>query len=366
MYEAAAYIRVSTEDQTEYSPDAQLKAIHTYAKNNDLHIFAENIYTDAGISGRTAAKRPAFMQMIAAAKKHEFSVILVHKFDRFSRSRSESVAYKTTLKKYGVKVISVTEHIEDDKFGIILESILESMAEYYSLNLSEEVQKGQAEKALRGELQTRPCLGYKAENGNYIIIPDEAEYVRFIYDSFMSGKPLRQIAKELNNIGAVTKNGNRFSEDAVRYILKNPSYKGYSHWTGNNKSIISKSTWQPIIDEKQWENVNSKLKTPKHRASENKGAFSSLIKCSCCGSSLVYTKKRMYLQCCGYNHGKCKISHLVSVKKAAEVISKELENNTSIKELPDILSDNRKLKNIFEIIIFDKQTGKFVFYYKNN
>ncbi len=370
MRKAAAYIRVSTEDQTEYSPDAQLKAIYTYAAKNGFIISRENIYTDAGISGRTAAKRPAFMEMIAAAKRREFSVILVHKFDRFSRNRSESVAYKTTLKKFDVKVISVTEHIEDDKFGIILESILESMAEYYSLNLSEEVLKGQSEKALRGELQTRPCYGYKAENGNYVIIPDEAKFIVFIFRAFVSGKPLRQIADELNEYGALTKNKKAFCEDSVRYILKNPSYKGCSHWSSGSKVIIQKSTWQPIVDEKLWEDANKKFVSSNKSSRisrQDTGTFSSVIKCGCCGSFLVYTKKRRYLQCGGYNHGKCKTSHLISVKKAEAAVLNELKNNSMVdsdKNISDKMT-NSELKKIFDKIIFDKENNKFNFLYKN-
>ena len=364
MLKAAAYVRVSTEDQTEYSPDAQLKAIFAFADKNDYSISGENIYTDAGISGRTAAKRPAFMQMITAAKKREFSVILVHKFDRFSRNRSESVAYKAALKKSNVKVISVTEHIEDDKFGIILESILESMAEYYSLNLAEEVIKGQTEKALRGELQTRPCYGYRVEKGNYIIIPNEAEYVVYIFKSFVLGKTFRQIAKELNDFGAVTKNGSPFCEDSVRYILKNPSYKGFSHWSCGGRTIIKKSTWLPIIDEKLWEEANKKLNSSIHvpnNSSQGKGILSSLIKCSCCGSSLVYTKQRKYLQCGGYNHGKCKKSHLISVKNAEENIYDELKRRKIA--FPSEITD-QTLKTLFDKIIFDKTNKKFIFYYK--
>ena len=122
MQKAAAYIRVSTEDQTEYSPDAQRKAIEKYAKENDMLLLQENIYIDEGISGRKAEKRQAFMQMISDAKQKNraFDVILVHKFDRFARNKEDSVVYKAMLRKQcNVKVISITESIEDDKFNII-------------------------------------------------------------------------------------------------------------------------------------------------------------------------------------------------------------------------------------------------------
>ena len=184
---AAAYIRVSTDDQLEFSLDAQIKALKDYAKRNDMIILNEHIYADEGISGKRADKRPAFMKMIATSKKkpRPFDVILVHKFDRFARSREDSVVYKSMLKREsGIRVISITEQIEDDKFSVILEAMLEAMAEYYSLNLSDEVKKGMTEKATRGELQANPSFGYRAENNQLVIVEEEAKYVRFIFEKF--------------------------------------------------------------------------------------------------------------------------------------------------------------------------------------
>ena len=138
--EAACYIRVSTEDQTEYSPEAQHRALEHYARQHQLTISPEHVYIDAGISGRRAETRPAFMAMIAAAKKRPppFSVILVHKFDRFARNREDSIVYKSMLRRQcGVQVVSITEHLEDDKMSLILEAMLEAMAEYYSINLGD-------------------------------------------------------------------------------------------------------------------------------------------------------------------------------------------------------------------------------------
>ena len=195
---AAAYIRVSTDDQLEFSLDAQIKALKDYAKRNDMIILNEHIYADEGISGKRADKRPAFMKMIATSKKkpRPFDVILVHKFDRFARSREDSVVYKSMLKREsGIRVISITEQIEDDKFSVILEAMLEAMAEYYSLNLSDEVKKGMTEKATRGELQANPSFGYRAENNQLIIVEEEAKYVRFIFEKFANQEMnMRQLA----------------------------------------------------------------------------------------------------------------------------------------------------------------------------
>ena len=128
--QAACYIRVSTEEQTEYSPEAQRRALEGDARQHGYSIDPAHVYVDAGISGRRAETRPAFMAMIAAAKGKPppFTAILVHKFDRFARNREDSIVYKSLLRRQcGVQVISITEHLEDDRMGLILEAMLEAM-----------------------------------------------------------------------------------------------------------------------------------------------------------------------------------------------------------------------------------------------
>ena len=175
--QAACYIRVSTEEQTEYSPEAQRRALEGYARQHGYSIDPAHVYVDAGISGRRAETRPAFMAMIAAAKGKPppFTAILVHKFDRFARNREDSIVYKSLLRRQcGVQVISITEHLEDDRMGLILEAMLEAMAEYYSINLADEVRKGMVEKARRGELQMAPPFGYRVEGHTLVPVEEEA------------------------------------------------------------------------------------------------------------------------------------------------------------------------------------------------
>ena len=149
--------------QDELSPDAQIRLGLEYAKKNGLHVSAEHIYTEHGISGRHAEKRPEFLRMISAAKsdEHPFDVILVWKFSRFARNQEESIVYKSLLrKKCRVDVISISEPVIEGPFGSLIERIIEWMDEYYSVRLSGEVTRGMTEKALRGGYQARPPLGY--------------------------------------------------------------------------------------------------------------------------------------------------------------------------------------------------------------
>lgn len=345
---AAAYIRVSTDDQTEYSPEAQLKALQDYAQRNNMIISNEHIYKDEGISGKTAKKRPAFMKMITTAKKYKdskdkpFEVILVHKFDRFSRNREESVVYKSMLRKEcGIKVISITEHIEDDKFSVILEAMLEAMAEYYSLNLADEVKKGMTEKAYRGEFQSTAPFGYKWENGVLLTDEKEAEYVKYIFNAFINGTHKRQIAIYLNNAGIKTHRGNQFQLRTVDYILKNIIYIGYTRWNKNqktnyrllveNNSIITKGTHSAIISEEVFNQAQEILKrtakTKVKRASATeryKHWLSGLIKCSECGGSLGVSGNN--LQCINYSHSTCKVSHYIPINKMEQIVLNELSS----------------------------------------
>ena len=210
---AMAYARVSTEDQTEYSPSVQISDILEYAAKNNMYIPKEFIFVDEGISGKSAENRPAFQKMIKQARKKSNNVkyIIVHKFDRFSRKKDDQVLYKALLKKDGVKVISVKEPIpEDDKFAVVYESMLEAMAEYYSLNLAEEVKKTMVKKAENGEFQSIAPFGYKNKDKTLVIEPKEADIVKMIYDKYLNGVSILQIAHIINSMGIRTHRGNVF------------------------------------------------------------------------------------------------------------------------------------------------------------
>lgn len=337
---AAAYIRVSTEDQTDYSPSAQLEDILSFADKNGYYIPKEFIFEDEGISGRSADKRPGFQEMIRQARKKQNKIeyIIVHKYDRFARNKEDAVLYKALLKKDGVKVLSVKEPIpQDDKFAVIYESMLEAMAEYYSLNLAEEVKKTMVKKAIMGEYQSTPPFGYSMENKQLSPIPEEAAMVRFIFESYASGKEsMFSLSRQMNQMGFRTHRGGVFENRTIQYILNNPVYKGYSRWTPTGKtkrnfnnpdSVIAKGNWQPLVSEELWEAAANRIIREKrthysHKRPETEGKHwvSSMIKCSSCGRSLVIAAKykkgaSFHLQCSGYSHGQCRVSHSLSTNR---------------------------------------------------
>ncbi|MEY8676620.1 recombinase family protein [Thomasclavelia cocleata] len=387
---AAAYIRVSTDDQLEFSLDAQIKALKDYAKKNDMIILNEHIYADEGISGKRADKRPSFMKMIATSKKkpRPFDVILVHKFDRFARSREDSVVYKSMLKREsGIRVISITEQMEDDKFSVILEAMLEAMAEYYSLNLSDEVKKGMTEKATRGELQTCPCFGYKAQNNQLVIIPEEAQYVKFIFEKFANQEMgMRQIAIYLNDIGVKTHRGGNFENRTIDYILNNPTYISMLRWNPAGKLtrkwndeniILAKSTHEPIISQELWEKTQALLKDRKqlykkgqHKTVTIKHWSQGLVRCGNCGRALCLSSLAYY-QCGGYAKGKCKISHAIKIEKLETLVCEQLkkifQNEIKVTIVPketSPLSTEYKILS-FELSQYDDKLKRIKEAYRN-
>ena len=350
MQNAALYIRVSTEDQTEFSPDAQKRLLLEYAQKNNIAVNQEHIFVDEGISGRKAEKRPGFMKMIATAKKKPkpFDFILIHRFDRFSRSREDSIVYKSLLKKEcDIKVISITEQLEDDKFSVILEAMLEAMAEYYSLNLADEVTKGMTEKALRGGFQASPPLGYKIMHAGElpVIVPEEAFVVKLIFEKYVyDNMSFYEIAKYLNIFGYKTKQKKDFERRSVEYILKNPINKGIIRWNRTHSAtktvkdtsrwIIAKGEHEPVISEELYDLAQKKLHQENTGAkarpvTEYKHWLSGMVKCSCCGRSMTASRMKdsqyYRFSCNGYSKGKCPVCNSITEKKLIPCILETLE-----------------------------------------
>ena len=253
---AYGYIRVSTHDQEEISPDSQEHLLRDYAAKNNIVIL--KIFMDLGISGRKANKRPGFQEMIGLAKgdDHPVDLILVWKFSRFARNQEESIVYKSLLKKqHNVDVVSVSEPLSDDPFGSLIERIIEWMDEYYSIRLSGEVYRGMKENALRGAYQARPPLGYKVvEHGKPpVIVPEEAKIVRTIFEKYTNeSMSFFDIARYLNSLGLKTSHGKSFERRSVEYIIQNPSYCGMIRWNRTENStnrIKDKDEW--IVTEGQ-------------------------------------------------------------------------------------------------------------------
>ncbi|MHC1750694.1 MAG: recombinase family protein [Cellulosilyticaceae bacterium] len=351
---AALYIRVSTDDQLEFSPDAQRRALIEYAKKNNMLISEEHIFIDEGITGTSVNKRKAFQKMISMAKKKPkpFDAILVHKFDRFARSREDSVVYKSLLRKdCGIKVISITEQLEDDKFSVILEAMLEAMAEYYSLNLADEVMKGMSEKARKGRIQADAPYGYKLENSEYIVIDDEAKVINLMFEQVANGTGLTCVCRNLLNMGVTAKRGGRWTPKRVKYAIQNPVYIGKLRWNytthKNGRKINDPSDWiivdgshQSIITNDLFENANKNLiqasssVTRRPHNTAIKHWASGLLRCSECNTTLVYNEvlrkkggARSSFRCNHYNKGSCNTANYIRVEKIEVAIKNAFKSH---------------------------------------
>lgn len=334
---AAAYIRVSTEDQAEYSPDSQIRLIREYAARNGMVVPDEYLFADEGISGKSTKNRTQFNRMIAIAKRKPkpFDAILLWKFSRFARSRQDSIVYKTMLRRQlGIDVISITEALGDDKMSILMEAIIEAMDEYYSINLAEEVTRGMSEKVGRGEPVSIPSFGYQMVEKRYVIEPEQAELVRMIFKEYLAGKSVTGIARKINAMGIRTNRGNPWAGRTVEYVLNNPVYLGKIRWTpgsdetkGNGKTkTILRGIHEPIITEEMWEGVQRRKNRQhisgshtKREPQQGEYLLRSLVHCAACGGMLVKLGKAN-LQCVNYNHGRCNTSHSISIQKIYSLV----------------------------------------------
>lgn len=303
---AVLYARFSSDNQREESIEAQLRAQHEYCQRNGIAIVHE--FCDRAKSA-TTDNRPEFLEMINESKNQEFDFVIVHKLDRFARNRYDSAYYRRELRKNGVALISVLENLDDSPESIILEGMLESMAEYYSKNLAREVMKGMKESALRcRHLGGIPLYGYDVdpETKKYIVNPAEAAAVKEIFECVKNGFGYMQIIDRLNAMGCKTKKGLPFGKNSIHEILRNEKYTGvyiFNRATGfdanhrrNNHTakpgdeILRIPGGMPqIIDSDTFETVSaiirSRQHTNQHGTAKENYLLAGKIICGECGKS---------------------------------------------------------------------------------
>ena len=308
----AFYARVSSDKQdVDLSISAQLRSLRDYASRNGHQVVRE--FVDEAESGRTA-DRPAFREMVALAKTKQppFEAILVWKLNRFSRSRADSVTYKMLLRNKGIAVISVNEPVDDSPTGRLLEGVIESIDEFYSANLGQDIKRGMRENASRGFFNgSRPpygfckvavCDGAKTRNK----LEPEAEgsiavqIVRRIFDMAAKDRGCKEIAKTLNRDGVRTSRGERWGRGTIHKVLTNEAYCGTLVWGGrpghpaihsSEPPIRVENAWPAIIERDTFQLVQRKmaLKRPQVTHPRTVPSFyllSGLLFCSC-GSAMI-------------------------------------------------------------------------------
>ncbi len=381
MKKAVIYARYSSHSQRDESIDAQLRECHEYATKNGYIILEE--YCDRALTGKSD-NRAAFQKMIKDAKSSKFDLVLVYKLDRFARNRYDSAMYKNILKKHNIKVVSIKENISDSPEGIILESVLEGMAEYYSANLSQNIRRGMTENALQCKFNGsgRP-LGYQiTPDKRFEINEFEAKIVIEVFNMYASGATPSEIIEYCNNKGYKTSNGKEFSHNAVARILRNEKYIG----TYKHGDIVVENGVPAIVDRELFEKVQDLLKKNYTSRARGKADIEYLLSgklfCGHCGGTMVGVsgtarlgKKHYYYVCSTHRDGKCDKKNEqkdpleeVVVKttveqvltdeniemiatKSIELLDTEMQDTTMLKYYEDELSKTRKqIKNIVDMI----------------
>lgn len=282
---AVIYARYSSHGQTEQSIEGQLRDNHAWAEQQGITVIGE--YIDRALSG-TRDQRPDFQRMIEDAAKHQFEMVIVWKLDRFARNRYDSAIYKARLKKCGVRVVSVKENITDSPEGIILEGLLEAMAEYYSANLSQNIKRGQRESVAKGTfLGGPPPYGYKVVNGKLIIDEKVAPMIRYLFDQYANGVPRKDIIDELNRRGYTNRYGKPLSSNSLSHVLPNSAYIGQYKYNGQ----VVPGLAEPMIDDEVFLRVQERLKMVARSPSANKAKVEYLLQgkafCGYCGTPMV-------------------------------------------------------------------------------
>lgn len=244
----AAYCRVSTdmEDQL-HSLSAQIKYFTEYISD---HIGWEliEVYYDEGITGTSVKKRDGFNRMIEDCENGKINLILTKEVSRFARNTVDTLCFTRKLSALGIGVIFMNDGIDTrDKDGELRLTIMASIAQEESRKVSERVKWGIRRQMENGWVYGYSAmLGFRVNNGKLEIVPEEAEIVKRIFNSYVyEGKGCHTIANELNADGLFTVRGKMWREDGVCRILKNDKYVGdLTQWKHYSTDFLSKRVLQ--------------------------------------------------------------------------------------------------------------------------
>lgn len=307
---AVIYARFSSSAQREASIEQQINVCMAFAKREGYTIL--QTYSDRAITGRTD-RRPQFLQMIKDAREGAFQAVLVYALDRFSRDRYDSARYKHELSLYGVRVISATEPISDNASGILIESVFEGLAAYYSAELAQKIRRGYEDNARKCLASGSIAYGFRrGADGRYEIHPEEAEVVREIFRRVANGESYADISADLNARGLRTRHGAPWNRSSFHTLLHNERYIG---------TYISKYHVQPdaipqIVEKEVFYKVqtvsNEKGKAGPRRTPSGTYSLTGKLFCGLCGSTMIGTsgtsksgKRIHYYSCSGHRAHKC-------------------------------------------------------------
>ena len=347
---AVIYARYSSDSQREESIEGQLRECHEYAVKKGITIVQE--YIDRALSAsKDTEKRLDFQRMIRDSAKRQFEIVLVWKLDRFARDRYDSAHYKNILKKNGVKVLSATEPISEGPEGIILEAMLEGMAEYYSAELSQKIHRGQKENALKcvnngGAIP----LGYKLGNDQKLEIdPVAAPIVQEIFRRYAEGETIREIRDDLNARGIKTSCGAKFTYPSFATILSNRKYIGEYHYG----DVTIENGVPAIVEPDIFNRVQARREQNKQAPSKSKADETYLLTTKLfCGKCSAMMAGESGTGCTGtvYRYYKC---HNAKKKNGCrkKAVKKDWIEDLVIENTMKLVLDNEVMERIIDKLV---------------
>ena len=358
----ALYARVSSDRQdVDLSVAAQLRALREHADKNGYVVVRE--FVDEAESGRVA-DRPQFQEMLDDAKSSQapFREILVWKFSRFTRKREHAVAFKSMLRRRGIRVVSVTEQADDTAAGRLLEGIIETIDEFYSENLAQDVTRGMREAASRGFwMSSEAPLGYNrvmVQDGpkkrpKLELDSDSSHVVRRMFDMSEAGKSTLDIARTLNDEGITSPRGKPWGKTSVHAILINETYTGTLTWGVNAKNgadpVRVENAFPTIISKAQFNRVSKLLRSRAPRIVNPRRVaspflLSGLVKCRTCRRALTGQGSK-YAQFTYYvcqtlmkqGKGSCDAPRLNARRFEELVVERISSNFLTVASIPDLM-----------------------------
>lgn len=346
MKKAVIYARYSSDSQTEQSIEGQLRVCREYALSHDILIV--DTYIDRAMTG-TNDMRPDFQRMIKDSSRHQWEIVLVYKLDRFSRDKYEATIHKHTLKENGVKLVSAMENIPDSPEGIILESLLEGMNQYYSAELAQKINRGLKESWMKGQTTGgRPIFGYDVVDKKCIINEHEAEIIREAFTKYAQGYKAVEIIKSFNEKGYRKKDGSPFGIKYLYHMLHDKRYNGIVEHHG----IVYDKIFPKIISDELWQSVCLINDENKLSPSRKKEVFDFILSgkliCGNCKHRMIgvsgtsKTGAIYYYYAC---NSKCK-----SAKCSTKAIQKQPLENLVISTTVELLKSASAIHKIAEHI----------------
>ncbi|MDE6276145.1 MAG: recombinase family protein [Clostridia bacterium] len=353
MKTAVVYARYSSDSQTEQSIEGQLRVCQQYAQNNDILIV--DTYIDRAMTGTNDA-RPDFQRMIKDSHKRQWDFVIVYKLDRFSRNKYETTIHKHTLRENGVKVLSAMENIPDTPEGIILESLLEGMNQYYSAELSQKVLRGLKESYLKGNFTGGyKVYGYDVVDHKPVINQEEAEIVKEIFSKFANGHSGKSIADDLIARGIRTKTGHYLDSKKLYKIIANTKYIGKVQ----HGDTVYTNIYPAIIDETTWQSVQNIRNANKHKPGSKKPKFGFLLSgkliCGDCRTFMVGESGKSKNTDI-YKYYTCLSRRRKKMKCELKSAQKEWLENIVIQTTWKLLAENGALDNLIDAIYKKHQT----------